>query len=300
MKDIVLYCKSYHRDFLRLKRLLLSIQQFNKDKIDFYISTPESERKLLDEVIGDIGGYIWVSDESIICSNPRVKHNIHLDMPGGQSQANIKSEFWRLGFTKNYVCLDSDCIFIKNFSKADFLDETGTPYTVIFQNKDYFQLSIDRGFSKNIKNLVSEGDRVKSIFKREGPNYYCHCPPFIWSAAVWRSLDEKYLIPNQLTLWDLATRDHPETLIYLEALLKYKAIDLKPIEQLFRVYYYDWQYYFMRRAGENLEKIKENYIGVVYQSNWESELNYGAPNKPFFSRKLKQIKRFLRYLQSYI
>ena len=46
---------------------------------------------------------------------------------------------------------------------------------------------------------------MKSIFKREGPNYYCHCPPFIWSAAVWRSLDEKYhfLTPQQLKFIDL-------------------------------------------------------------------------------------------------
>ena len=45
MKDIVLYCKSYERDFLRLRRLLESIQRFNKDKIFFYISTAESEKK---------------------------------------------------------------------------------------------------------------------------------------------------------------------------------------------------------------------------------------------------------------
>ena len=299
MKDIVLYCKSYERDFLRLRRLLESIQRFNKDKIFFYISTAESEKNILEKVLLGAGDYLWVSDESIVMANPKVKPTIHLDISGSQAQANIKSEFWRLGICENYVCLDSDCIFIRDFSKANFLNND-TPYTVIFQNKDYFQLSIDRGFKKSIDNLIAEADRVKQIFGRKGPNYYCHCPPFIWSAKVWRSLDQNFLIPRHQTVWDLVTPQRPETLVYLEALLAYKAIELRPVEQLFRVYYYDWQYYILRRLGEKVEKLKENYLGIVYQSNWESELNYGAPRKPLLSRLFKRFKRFLRYLQSYI
>ena len=52
MHDLCLLCKSYHIDFLRLKRLLESIQAFNKDDIPVYVSTPEDERELLESVIG--------------------------------------------------------------------------------------------------------------------------------------------------------------------------------------------------------------------------------------------------------
>lgn len=299
MKDLVLYCKSYSKDFLRLKRLYESIQQFNEDLIPFYISTPEKDKDLLYQVMEVKTNFFWVSDESIIRSNPRVDLEKIQSIPGGQAQANIKSEFWRLGISENYVCLDSDCVFIRNFYLRDFLSEDQTPYTVIYQNKEYFQLAINRGYKKRIVDLISEGDRVKKLFEREGPNYYCHCPPFIWSRKVWLALDENYLIPRNQTLWDLATPDCPETLIYIESLMKFRPITLKPIEQLFRVYYYDWYFYFLKRIGENKKKLADTYLGVIYQSNWESEMDFGANGKNLLSKVIKNIKRALKFLRSF-
>ena len=300
MKDLVLYCKSYRRDFLRLKRLLVSINQYNVDQIPFYISTPQDQYQDLISVLAEVGGYEWVSDESIIAANPRVPQGIEKTRSGGLSQQAIKSEFWRLGISMNYVCFDSDCIFIKEFRKSDFLSSDGNPYTVIYQNKEFFQLAINRGQSKVEVNLRKEGDRVKALFSRVGPNYYCPCPPFIWSAKVWQSLDQEYLQPKNLNFWDISSDDHPETLLYLEALLNYRAIALHPIEQLFRIYYYDWQYYLMRRTGETEDKLKVNYLGVIYQSNWDSGMDFGVSTKSIASRALRRIKRYWRYLQSYL
>ncbi|QWD81856.1 DUF6492 family protein [Polynucleobacter sp. MWH-S4W17] len=300
MKDIVLYCKSYRRDFLRLKRLLESINPYNVDQIPFYISTPADQYQELQSVLGEGTGYQWVSDESIIASNPRVLAGIEKTRSGGLSQQVIKSEFWRLGLAENYVCLDSDCVFIKDFHRADFLSADGTPYTVIYQNKEFFQLSINRGHAKVEANLRKEGDCVKALFSRVGPNYYCPCPPFIWSAKVWQSLDSQYLEPRGLHFWDISNNEHPETLLYLEALLNYRAIPLYPIEQLFRIYYYDWQYYLLRRTGESESKLKANYLGVIYQSNWDSGMDFGGSSKAFLSLALRRIKRFGRYLQSYL
>jgi hypothetical protein len=116
---------------------------------------------------------------------------------------------------------------------------------------------------------------------------------------VWESLDREYLQPKGMTLWDMVTPDYPETLIYGEALLKYRAIPLMAIEPLFRIYHYDWQYFMMKRLGESEEKLKSNYLGVLYQSNWESNLNLGDSQKSLPSRLLKSLKKFLRFLQSY-
>jgi len=300
LKDLVLYCKSYRRDFLRVKRLLATIEKYNTDHIPFYISTPQEQYEDLISVLGSTQGFLWVSDESIVASNPRAPLGIEKTRSGSLSQQAIKSEFWRLEIAENYVCLDSDCIFIKEFAKADFLAPDGNPYTVIYQNKEFFQLALNRGLDKVELNLCKEGDRVKALFGREGPNYYCPCPPFIWSAKVWRSLDETYLQPQGLTFWDISSDDHPETLLYLEALLNFKAIPLHPVEQLFRIYYYDWQYYLLRRTGETEDKLKKNYLGVIYQSNWDWAMDFGQPRKAIASRMLRRIKRIGRYLQSYI
>ena len=298
MENIVLYCKSYRKDFLRLKRLLDSISEFNVDEIPFYISTPNADRDLLVEVVG-CQGYLWISDESIIQANTNIPASFLENKSGSLTQLIVKSEFWRLDLCTNYVCLDSDCIFINTFCKSDFLANDGNPYTVIYQNKEYFQFAVDRGFSKAPLQLIAEGNRVKNLFGRQGPNYYCPCPPFIWSAKVWKSLEEKYLKPKGITFWDVCTPEHPETLLYLEALLNFKAIPLHPIEQLFRIYYYDWHYYLLRRIGETTSKIKENYLGVIYQSSWDFDLDYGPSQKSISSRLLKKLKKFCRYLQSF-
>ena len=298
MNQIALYCKSYRKDFLRLKRLLNSIQEFNLEKIPFYISTPNEDRDLLLQIVGG-QGYEWVSDESIIEANTLAPIGVEENKSGSLVQQVVKSEFWRLRLCENYVCLDSDCIFIKPFYKADFLADDGGPYTVIYQNKEYFQLAVNRGHQKAPVNLKKEGDRVKALFGRRGPNYYCPCPPFIWSAKVWESLDINYLTPRNLTLWDICTPDNPESLLYLEALLNFKAVSLYPIEQLFRIYYYDWHYYLLIRIGELQYKLKENYLGVIYQSSWDLSLDYGGRKKSIFSQALKKAKRVGRFIESY-
>lgn len=299
MKDFVLYCKSYPRDFLRLKRLLNSVERFNVDRLPFYISTPKADKALLIEVLGS-KGYIWVADEDIVAANPRANIEKYQAMPGGLSQQIVKSEFWRLGYAENYLCLDSDSLFIRNFQKSDFLSVDGVPYTVLHQNKELFQIASNRGQDKVERELRAESERVKALFGRIGPNFYCAPAPFIWSAKVWRSLDAEFLQPQGISLWDLITPEHPETLIYGEALLKYHAIPLIAIEPLFRIYHYDWQYFLMKRLGETEAKVAKHYMGIIYQSAWESELNFGEPQKSLPSRLLKRIKRFGRYLQSFI
>ena len=299
MEDIVLYCKSYRNDFLRLKRLLGSINQYNLDQIPFYISTPSVDREQLKEILGE-RRYQWISDEDIVLTNPKADLRVYQAMPGGLSQQIIKSEFWRLQIAKNYLCLDSDSVFIKNFAKSDFINTEGEAYTVLHQNKEFFQLATDRGHLKVEHELRLEAERVQAVFGRVGPVFYCAPAPFIWSAKVWESLDREYLLPNNISIWEFITPERPESLIYGETLLKYRAIPLIAIEPLFKTYHYDWQYYLMRRLGETEEKLKQNYLGVIYQSAWESEFNVDRSNKSVPSQALKRFKRLLRYLQSFI
>ena len=257
MKDFVLYCKSYSRDFLRLQRLLDSIRLHNLDQIPFYISTPTSEKALLEEVLGK-DSYQWVADEDIVAANFRASFDQYRAMPGGLSQQIIKAEFWRLGLAENYLCLDSDSKFIRDFRQSDFISHDNIPYTVIHQNKELFQIASNRGHQKVGRDLKIEAERVQKLFGRVGPHFYCAPAPFNWSVKVWQSLDQEYLQPKGISIWDLITPDHPESLIYGEALLKYRAIDIIAVEPLFRTYHYDWQYFLMRRLGETEATLAQN------------------------------------------
>jgi Family of unknown function (DUF6492) len=276
-----------------------SIRKFNAEQILFYISTPQADRELLIEILGT-EGYFWIADEDIVAANPKANFEKYRSMPGGLSQQIVKSEFWRMQLAQNYLCLDSDSVFIRDFYQADFLMADGVPYTVLHQNKELFQIASNRGQDKVEEDLRLEAERVKALFGRKGPNFYCAPAPFIWSAKVWQSLDTEFLQPNGISIWDFIAQEHPETLIYGEALLKYHAIPLVAIEPLFRIYHYDWQYFLMRRLGETQSKVAKHYLGIIYQSAWESELSFGAHQKSWPSRVLKRVKRFGRYLQSFI
>lgn len=299
MKDLVLYCKSYRRDFLRLNRLLASIDRYNIDQIPFYISTPRSDKALLEETLGVIG-YFWVADEEIVSANPMAKLSQYQDMPGRLSQQIVKAEFWRLGFSENYLCLDSDSKFIRDFQQSDFVIDGNVPYTVLHQNKELFQMADNRRHIKVERDLRLEAERVKALFERSGPIFYGAPSPFNWSAKVWRSLDREYLQPRGMTIWNFITPEFPESLVYCETLLKYRAIPVIAIEPLFRVYHYDWQYYLMKRLGETEEKIARHFLGVIYQSAWDVNNQIDLTNKSLPSRLLRNIKRFGRYLQSFI
>ncbi len=254
---------------------------------------------MVEEVLGK-DSYLWVADEEIVAANPRASFDQYQAMPGGLSQQIIKAEFWRLGLAENYLCLDSDSKFIRDFRKADFVSNDNVPYTVLHQNKELFQIASNRGHHKVERDLRIEAERVQKLFGRVGPHFYCAPAPFNWSAKVWQSLDQEYLQPKDISIWDLISMDLPESLIYGEALMKYHAIPLIAVEPLFRTYHYDWQYFLMKRLGETETKLAQNYFGVIYQSAWDMDGHLGSSNKSLPSRWLRRIKRFGRYLQSYL
>jgi hypothetical protein len=160
--------------------------------------------------------------------------------------------------------------------------------------------SCKKGKRKIIDNFQAESTRMMSLMDRTGDLYDFGPTPVLWSSSVWNKLEKKYLAPRNISIWDAIDEMPSELRWYGEALLKYKVIPIIPRSPLFLVYHYDWQYYLLQRQGENLNKVKANYLGVIHQSNWESEMDYGSSGKGLLSRWLKSIKRFGRYLQSFL
>ena len=106
MEKLVLYCKSYINDFERVKVLAESIKKYNMDNIPFYISVPKNDYKLFSQL----------ADVNIV-----IDEDIYTLDNNWEAQQIIKSNFWKLNITENYLCLDSDSYFIKPFYISDFL-----------------------------------------------------------------------------------------------------------------------------------------------------------------------------------
>ena len=92
---IVLYNKTFSRDFTRTKRLLESINEYNIDDIPFFISCPKLERNQLETTIGT-EGYEFIADEDI--------WQFENKLDGWRSQQIVKSNLWKTIDVDNYVC----------------------------------------------------------------------------------------------------------------------------------------------------------------------------------------------------
>ena len=295
MEKIPLFCKSYHRDVLRVKRLVDSIETFNADKLPLFISVPAADITLFKDKIG-AERCNWVVDEDIIRANPRLSVEAMSKADGGLAQQVIKSEFWHLHPCNAYLCLDSDSVFIRDFYLADFIAEDGIPYTTIHQCKDYLQLAVNFRKVQVVKDFNRDSASGRKLFARSGPEYDFGPTPVVWSSRVWQDLSTNFLEPRGWTMLDAIKHYPAELRWYGEALLAYKSIPLHPVEPLFRVYHTDWQYFACKKQGEKISTLREKYMGVVLQSNWEYEMDFTNSGKSVLSRVARKFKRQLKRL----
>jgi len=227
----------------------------------------------------------------IVGCNPRIERVAYSGLPGHISQQIVKAEFWRAGFADTYVCLDSDCYFLRPFRDADFVSPDGTPYTVMHEAKELLQFAEISGMNKIARNRERECAEIQQQFGRVGRCWDFGPVPVVWSGHVWNDLEERYLRPRGMTIID-AINTHPgELRWYGEALLAFRSIPILPVEPLFRCYHYEEQYYFWKRHGENDEIIARNYLGACMQSNWDKELDLVKRFR--FSKLRRRIKRAL-------
>jgi hypothetical protein len=290
MKDIVLYCKSYRRDVRRAKQLVESVRLHNAGNLPFYLSCPSADLPLFRNTIGS-ERVIFLTDEEIMAANPSIKPEDLAVLPGGLSQQIVKSEFWRLGICENYLCIDSDAYFIRPFNREDFLAPGGHPYTVINESLELRLFGALHDHTKIARNREAECKAIMEIFGRTGRQYDFGPLPVVWSRRVWSDLAEKHLEPRGMNFLDAIKLFPSEMRWYGEALLKFRSIELWPVETLFRCYHYEQQFLDAKKAGESDEALSQMYLGVCSQSNWDKELDHGQKKRGLLSSFVRTVKR---------
>lgn len=291
-KPFALYCKSYSTDLLRVVRLAESIHRFNTEQIPFHVSVPRAELPLFREHLQGLGVNL-LADEEILQASPRIDIARMHNMPGSLSQQVVKSEFWRLGLSAAYLCIDSDSLFIRPFGMGDYLSSDGTPYSVISEAHDLLELSLARGKPLVVENFEREARQVQRLFGRAGRAYSFGPMPMVWHYGVWESLDQQYLQPRNMSFADAIELAPLESRWYGEALLKYRAVDLLPAEPFFKVYHYAWQLDQDRRNRIGMGQLARLYSGVIYQSAWEREMDWPTEGGDMLSRLGRRIRRRL-------
>lgn len=298
MADFVLLCKSYRGDALRVKRLMDSLARHNPQQLPVVLVVPEADQPLFRELLS--GHRVdLVSDEDVVRSHPQAEAKDLLAhyraTPGYRSQQVIKADAWRLLGCAAYLCMDADTEFLHDIARADFLAPSGHPYTLLHQSRDFLQLAVNRGHAEVLHQFRDESERLKEVFGRVGPDLDFGPTPTLWSARVWNDLHVQCLEPKGWTLWDAIDFAPTEIRWYGEALLAYQSIPIDAIEPLFRVYHHEWQLFALQGLGETPATLAQQFLGVVYQSNWEFELD--APGRRSAgSRLVRRLKRWRQRL----
>lgn len=290
MTPLVLYCKSYRQDVLRTRRLAQSVAQYNRDGLAFYVSAPAADLPLFRERLQGLP-HVLLADEDIMRANSRLDLARLTAMPGYHSQQVVKSEFWRLGLSEHYVCLDADSYFIRRFGLADFVAADGTPFTVMHEGKEFLQYLVNIGKQKHVADAHAEARRFAEHFPGIESRYRFGPTPVLWSAKVWAALDERYLRPRAWTLVDAIEAFPSELHWYGGAALAYRPFPLLPREPLFKLYGYAEEYWRARRLGESDETLSANYLGVTRQSAWDKTDDLDPR---------KRIRRAVRKLLKYV
>ncbi len=269
---IAIFCKTYFKDIYRATKLAKSVCKFNISKVPFFICLPKKDvGQLISEfnknnIKTNQNNINIITDEEVIKTIKGITLEEYEQIPGGVSQQIIKSEIWRFINCENYLCIDSDSEFIRNFADTQFFDsKTGNLLTVMHDASEFLEEVKNNRKTKIINNYYKDSNIMKKEFGRTGSDFDYGPQPLLWSSKVWNDLQNKHLSIKGETIASAIKRIPMEIRWYGEALLKFETIPIIPIAPLFKVYHYKWQ-----KKNKNLEQ----YIGIVDQSNWNKKLDY--------------------------
>ena len=270
-----MYLKTYSGDFERACNLVESFNKYNKDRIFLYLSVPEDELGLFGSLSNS--NITVIADESFAKDNfAKVGH--HGMTLGYANQQICKLTFYKTNLVKNYLCLDSDMSFIRDFYVSDFMRDDNVPYTVLVMDKD---LSIERHYRDAF--WIGRQAEIKKIYdfmQLDDPRMRtCHNGQ-IFNAKVLESLEEDFMQPRVLEYNDLLKISPYEFSWYNVWFQKTQLIKEFSVEPFFKMFHMRHEYIFSRLKLLRKEDYAQAYVGLVLNSKWmpKTPLVYKNPD----------------------
>ena len=288
MHNFVMYCKTYSVDFDRVSYLVDSFNKYNKDDVFLYISAPENELYLFQQLASP--KIILISDESF--AKKYFARLGHSGMSLGYVNQQIcKLTFYKTAITRNYLCVDSDTVFIRDFYISDFMHDEDTPYTVLVMDKD---LSIERHYRSAF--WVGRQRAIKKIYDFMELNdrrlRTCHNSQ-VFNVQVLESLARDFMKPKALKYNDLLKISPYEFSWYNVWFQKTQLIKEFAVEPFFKMLHMRQEYTFSRLKLLRQEDYAEAFVGLILNSKWtpKTPLNYEDPDSRLYKLFYKIVTR---------
>jgi len=202
----------------------------------------------------------------------------------------------KLNGMENFLIIDSDSYFIRDFTLKDFMFNECIPYTIMNEGRHQLDWAARAGKTRFIRDYHELREKALNLFGRAGPHFDFAPTPMICSSKVWRAMFEKVAKPVGESFYDQIVRFPCETQWYGEFLLHDQTIPIIPREPLFKVWGFKDQWKEGISLGETDEVLSENYLGVIDQSYWSRSLDaYSKSEK----KKIKWKRRLNRLFKKF-
>jgi hypothetical protein len=302
--DLCFFCKSFGEDVARLEILLRSIDEHNIDQIPFLLSVPALDRSSFIQRFGSRVADV-LEDESL------VDYTSCRKLSGWRDQQVVKLAFSESNIARNYIVIDSDCIFFRDFRRSDFLCSDGAPFLVVSKRRyrytpaNEFLRGIIEGKSNspcplNVDDVVfREGASLDYDFslawskehrRRKPEETLRHIPdmlgrismgdlgflppPIVWSSYVLEHL-KRYLVDRNGATWsDLIMLSPWEAAWYGEWLLRTRTIPVHAREPYFLHFSTDDDIEDARSRGYSRQRLKTLFTGVAMAQRHQHIMEY--------------------------
>ena len=273
---------SYKKDFERATLLVQSFKRHCQDQTRLCIVVPDEDISLFSSLQSES---IFLIGESAVPVELATEE-IHGQRPGYINQELIKLSFWKTNIFKNYLCLDSDGVFIRSFDKTDFMFSEDEPYTVMFDDKElmcqpqYREMWVDR------ETKIREIYRTYDIPQ---PKYIRTCHGFqVFNWEILNHMQEYFLAPRNLTYLDLLKISPYEFSWYTLYLVKLGKV-IRQTEHFFKLYHNETQFMSDLILGINSDNLSRGYIGLIVNSNFQ----HSKREVNFTSSKIEVLSYYL-------
>lgn len=282
--NFVMLCKTYKEDLKRFEKMLKSFDVYNKDGVKLFVSVPEVDLELFKQFRSE--------NIEILTDESYAKEYFSTEMFFGMSVGYVNQEicklsFWETGTSENYLCIDSDVEFIRDFHVSDFMFDEKTPYTVLVMDKD---LSIEAHY-QDFWHFRSS--LIKKTYDAIGLNdprqRTCHGMQVL-NAKVLKSLKNDFMAENGYDYKKLIEIAPYEFTWYNAWFQKCGLVKEYAVEPFFKTFHMRLDYTFSRLKMLKKQDLAKAYVGIIMNSNWEKNTDkYKKAN--FWLKTLYKILR---------
>jgi len=285
MSRFGLLLKSYRGDFEYARRLVASFNDHNPTGLMLYCVVPQEDLELFRPLSCDT---VTVMSEEPLASYFTTKP-VHGIRPGYINQEIVKLGFWELDLVDDYFCVDSDAVFVRDISLADFMAPDGIPYSVLVEDNELkvepqYYASYWQSREQAVRLIADEVGVTDPVLRT------CHGHQ-VFSGAVLRSFTEDFLAARGWSYLDALIVAPYEFTWYNMWLQKSRVIPIHQREPLVKVFHHEAQHLEYILRGITTHDIARGYLALVVNSNYSRNLGVmsAALSKP------QSLGRYLSY-----